>query len=294
MEFSRFVIDNELGSIESDYSFKSLTTIGSGGNIKCVYFPKDIDSLRKAYKYIKDNNLMHFIIGNGSNILPSDNYYEGIVICLKRMKYTMKMLDDGVLVSAFYPTVKLAYDLAECELGDLSFLGGIPGLLGGAIYNNSGAYNDHISNHILCVRYIDTAGEIQEIKNNACAFGYRKSIFHHIEGIIIETLIKVSKIDTKDILEKRKKSRLLSQPLNHKSMGSIFRNNPLIPSWQIIDGLGMRGFKIGDAAVSMKHTNFIINLGDAKSQDILSLIELIEKRSKLELGIELFREITVI
>ena len=85
-----------------------------------------------------------------------------------------------------------------------------------------------------------------------------------------------------------------SQPVKSKSMGSVFKNNPLIPSWKIVDALGLRGFQIGGAAVSQKHSNFIINLGNASAKDIISLIELIETRSRLELGISLVREIEVI
>jgi len=294
MDFNTFIEANDLGNVDNGVSFKSLTTIGTGGLIKHVYYPKNIDSLARAYKFIIDNNLKHLIIGNGSNILARDNFYDGIIICVKKMPSYLKINDDYIIASAFYPTIKLAYDLAEKRLGDLSFLGGIPGLLGGAIYNNSGAYNDNISNHILNVKYIDTAGKIIEINNEECAFGYRKSRFHFIEGIIIEAKLNISHIETMDILEKRRRARQMSQPLNTKNMGSIFKNNPLIPSWKIIDALNMRGFQIGNAIVSSKHTNFIINLGDATSSDILNIIELIEKRSKLEFGIDMIKEITIV
>lgn len=294
MDFYELVNNNDLGVIECGVSFKHLTTIGTGGLIKWVYYPKDIKSLAIAYRYIIDNNLKYFIIGNGSNILASDNYYNGIVICVKKMKYNIEINEDHIVVSAFYPTIKLAYDLANKELGDLSFLGGIPGLLGGAIYNNSGAYNDNIKNHIIEVKYIDTKGVIQIINNEECAFGYRNSRFHYIEGIIIEAKLRITKCETIEKLEKRKKARQMSQPLNSKNMGSVFRNNPLIPSWKIIDALNLRGFQAGDAVVSSKHSNFIINLGNATSSDVLNIIELIEKRSKLEFGIEMIKEITLV
>ncbi len=294
MNFAAYVIEHGLGSVESKYTFKELTTIGCGGKIECVFFPKDIESLRRAYKFIKENNLKYFILGNGSNILASDLYFSGIVICVKKMKYSYDYKEDKIRVSAFYPTINLAYDLASKELGDLSFLGGIPGLLGGAIYNNSGAYNDNIANHLVEVKYIDTAGNIQVLEKNMCDFGYRSSVFHYIEGIIIEATLLVEKKETKHLLDARKKQRQLTQPLEAKSMGSVFKNNPLIPSWKIIDALHLRGFRIGDAAISAKHTNFIINMGNAKSSEILSLIELIETRSRLEFGIQLVSEITII
>ncbi len=294
MNFIHFVVEQDLGSVESRCSFKELTTIGCGGEIECTYFPKDIPSLQKAYNYIKLHNLRYFVLGNGSNVLASDHFYPGIVICLKRLPYSYEKKENTIVVSAFYPTIHLAYDLAKEELGDLSFLGGIPGLLGGAVYNNSGAYQDNIANHIIEVKYIDTAGNIQTIPKELCAFGYRSSIFHYIEGIIIEVTLEIERIATKEKLDKRKKQRQLTQPLEAKSMGSIFKNNPLIPSWKIVDALHLRGFKIGDAAVSAKHTNFIINLGNATSNDILSLIHLIETRSRLELGIILSSEITIL
>ena len=294
MNFIEYVNENDLGKIECDKSFKELTTIGCGGDIEILYYPENIDSLQKAYKFIKQKNLKYFVIGNGSNVLAKDAIFDGIVICLKKLKYTYKLLDNKIEVSAFYPTITLAYELAKKGLGDLSFLGGIPGLLGGAIYNNSGAYNDNISNHIINVKYIDTAGNIKILSKNDCGFSYRYSIFHDIEGIIIEATISVDEIETMEILEKRKKTRQLSQPLNCKSMGSVFKNNPLIESWRVIDALHMRGFGIGDAQVSMKHTNFIINMGNASSNDVLSLIELIENRSRLEFGIILSSEITIL
>lgn len=294
MNFSNYVLEEELGSVESKYTFKELTTIGCGGSIECVYFPKDIESLQKAYRFIKENNLRYFILGNGSNVLASDTFYAGIVICLKKLTSEFEVHDNLVTVGASYSTVSLAYDLSNLGLGDLSFLGGIPGLVGGAIYNNSGAYKDNIGNYVYEVRYIDTQGNIQSVSQSMCAFGYRSSIFHYIEGIIIEVTLKVEKKETKDLLEKRKKQRQASQPLEAKSMGSIFKNNPLIPSWKIVDALHLRGFRISDAAVSAKHTNFIINMGNAKSSDVLNLIELIETRSKLEFGIQLISEITYI
>ena len=180
------------------------------------------------------------------------------------------------------------------EIGDLSFLGGIPGLLGGAIFNNCGAYNQEISSNLIDISYINSNGLIVNISNKECGFGYRKSIFHYIDGIIISARFKIKRIDTKEILEKRRKERLLSQPLDTKNMGSIFKNNPLIPAWKIIDSLGLRGFRIGDAAVSSKHANFIINMGNASSLDVYNLIDLIKKRSENEFGIKLISEVSYV
>lgn len=294
MDFTQYVYKNDLGQISIDKSFKDLTTIGCGGKIQTLYYPKNIDCLIRAYKFIKKNNLKYFIIGNGSNILASDLDYKGIVICLKKLPYFYKHKDDYIIVSAFYPTIKLANDLADLGLGDLSYLGGVPGLLGGAIFNNAGAYNKTISDDLISIKYIDTSGSIKNITVDKLNLNYRSSVFHYIEGIIIEAKIRVKKVQTKDLLILRKNKRQETQPLEYKSMGSVFKNDNLIPSWKIIDSLNLRGFRIGDAQISTKHTNFIINLGHAKSSDIINLINLIQTRSRLEYGIELIPEITIL
>lgn len=294
MSFDEYVKTNNLGKIEKNKSFKELTTIGTGGIIETLYYPFDIPSLQKAYKFIKDNKIKYFILGNGSNVLASDSYFDGIVIATKKLPSYINYFDNYIVVSAFYPTMKLALELSNRGLGDLSFLGGIPGLLGGAIYNNSGAYNEAIGDSIISVTYIDTSGKIRTISSLFCAFGYRRSIFHFVEGIIIKAKISVSKVETKEKLKERQEKRALSQPLGFKSMGSVFKNNPLIPSWRVIDSLGLRGFRIGGAMVSSKHTNFIINTGEATSSEIISIIELIETKASLEFGIKMIKEITLI
>ena len=294
MMFVDFVNDNHLGKVKKS-SFKELTTISVGADILYLYIPNSVTSLIKAYKFVNDNNLEYIILGNGSNILASDNEYKGIVFSLRDLDYYYKFENDNTIeVSAFYPSNKLSIDLMNNEIGDLSCLVGIPGLLGGAIYNNSGSYKDSISDSLISVDYINTSGEIIRINNKNCAFGYRRSIFKYIKGIIISARFHIRHEDTKNIVNLKLKRRMESQPVKSKSMGSVFKNNPLIPSWKIVDALGLRGFQIGGAAVSQKHSNFIINLGNASAKDIISLIELIETRSRLELGISLVREIEVI
>ena len=294
MTFITYIIDNALGDIEYNKSFKDLTTIKCEGKIKWMYYPNSINSLRKAYKYIVQNNIKYFIIGNGSNTLCISDYFDGVVISLKKTERSLDVFEDYIEVSSNYNTISLAYDLAKQKLGDLSFLGGIPGELGGAIYNNSGAYSDNIANHLISLKYINTKGDIIEIKNSMCAFSYRHSIFHHIEGIIISAKFYIKNVETNEILEIRRKKRIETQPLDERNMGSIFKNNSLIESYKIIDLLQMRGYSFNGAKVSEKHCNFIVNSGNAKGKDILFLIELIQKRALLELGISMQYEITLV
>lgn len=294
MNFNNYVLEHDLGIVEINRSFRELTTIGCGGRIDYLYWPKDIDALAKAYAYIHEKGIKYFIIGNGSNVLASDEDFHGIVICLKKLEYGYEIKDDIMTCSAFYPTMKLAYDLAKEEWGDLSYLGGIPGLVGGAVYNNSGAYQKEIKDDLIDITYINTAGSFVSITAEQCHFAYRKSIFHYITGIIVSARFRVKKMKTLPLLLERQRTRKLSQPLECKSLGSIFKNNSLISAWKVIDALGMRGYHIGDAAISVKHANFIINTGHAQTRNIIELIHLIQRRAELEFGIQLVCEISAV
>ncbi len=276
-------------------SFKDITTIGCGGKIKHVYLPKNISSLQNVYKYINKNNLKHTIISNGSNVLASDKFYDGIVILLKNIESSYQIYDNTLICSAFYSSSRLANELAKLKIGNLSFLCGIPGLIGGAIKQNCGAYNDEIRNHLLEVKYINTKGEIVTILNKDLMLSYRYSIFHEIDGIIIEGTFKIEKdVETSSIIKERMFQRNNTQPVGTKNMGSIFKNPSTYKAWEVIDKLNMRGTKKNGATISNKHANFIINEDNSTSEDIFDLINEVKKRSIEELGIKMDCEISII
>lgn len=291
----KFIQENQLGEISKTMSFKNITSIGCGGKIKTAYFPKDIASLCKVIKKCNENQMPYLIVGNGTNILALDKEYEELVIILNKLPYDYKVEDGKIVCSAFYPSPKIAQELCNKQIKTLAFLAGVPGLIGGAVKQNSGAYKEEISDYILSVKVIDEKGEIKEYQAEDLKYAYRKSIFHENREIIIEASFKVEYDENiKNQNEIRKLKRKESQPLNTKNMGSIFKNPGLCFAWEVIDKLGLRGYRINDAAVSMKHANFIINLNHAKSQDVLDLIELIKKNSYYQFGLLLETEINIL
>lgn len=294
MDFYNYVISNNLGEVLLDKSFKDITTINCGGQIRFLYYPFDVKGLCRVFKYINELKIKYFVVGNGSNILASDSFYDGVVIILKKMKYSFRIEGNILECSGFYPTIKLAYDLGDLEYGDLSFLCGIPGLLGGAIYNNSGAYNKCISDDLIDVKYIDKDGLIKTISKKNLNFSYRYSDFHKLDVIIISARFKVFFLNSSDLISYRNNLRRQIQPLEWKNMGSIFKNKVDIKAWEIIEKLNLKGLKKGDAMISKKHGNFIINLGEAKTNDILFLINLIKEKALKELEIQLDLEIKII
>lgn len=261
------------------------------GNVDVVA-PKEFAELIKIYREFIKGRKKFVVIGGGSNTLISDAY-KGTVVLLTSLPYTYEVKKDDIYVSAFYPTNKFALELAMRGY-DYSFLAGIPGLLGGAIYNNAGSYGSNIGDVLQSVEYLNSNGEMITLTKEQLLLEYRYSIFRDIEGIIIGCTLKKreSGLARHNVL-KNLSARKNKLPHN-ASIGSIFKNSKLIHAWRVIDELGLRGYQIGGAAFSNKHANVIINVENASFKDIKSLILLAKKRALEELGIVLEEEITII
>tara|TARA_Y100000996_G_C22474949_1_gene623706 strand:- start:63 stop:983 length:921 start_codon:yes stop_codon:yes gene_type:complete len=273
------------------------TTFGIGGNVACYIMPQTINELKNILIYSTKNELDIFFMGSGSNILVSDNGYDGIIISLKRTFKKIEIKEDGTIISEsgvmLGSMVKKAINKG---IEGMESLAGVPGTVGGALYMNAGAYNHEISNYFESARLLDNSGNEKIYKKSDIKFGYRYSSFPKNE-ILIEAIFKYPKGNPETILKNKKNAsikRKTSQPLNFRSAGSIFKNpNQKYAAGYLIDQSGLKGLAIGGAQISDKHANFIVNKGDAKAQDVLDLINIaratvLEKFNiKLELEIKL-------
>ena len=278
------------GEIKENVDMRKYTTYKTGGIAKLMVFPKNIDSLIKLLKYIKNNNIKHKILGKGSNILFSDDYYDGIIIKLDEFK-NIEIDDTKIIVGAGYSLVKLALQTARLGLTGLEFASGIPGSIGGAIFMNAGAYKSDMGYIVESVKVLTPQLEIKTLSNKEMDFHYRTSfIKKNPDYICLEATINLVKGDRDLILElisDRKRRRLESQPLEFPSAGSVFRNPEGDYAGRLIEEICYKGKRIGDAKVSDKHANFIINIGHAKSEDIKTLISEIKKIIKQKYNIDL-------
>lgn len=256
-----------------------------------MYFPKDIYSLRKIYKYIIKHKLEYFVIGKGTNLVINESYFNQVFINLKHLNDYFYLKDDKVLILSGNISSKIAYHLASLGYSGCEFLSVIPGTIGGAIYMNAGAYDSQMSDIIDSVLVIDNTGHLKLIKNSDCEFSYRKSIFKIQKFIILGATLKLIKVDSKEIpLEKIRhyvSSKKDNQPLNAKSAGSAFLNPNGIQAWKLIDQMGYRGKCIGGAKVSEKHTNFLINHNHASFSDIYNLMLDITYHAKEKYDVDL-------
>lgn len=255
------------------------TTFRVGGRAKILVFPETKQKLIDLITFLKTNKIPFKVLGNGSNILPSDNDYEGVIIKPHLALNNMQVFDEYVNVDAGYSLVRLAYEMIKYELTGLEFLGGIPGTIGGACFMNAGAYNREMKDCLIEVHYLDQDGNLTVSNAKDLQFGYRSSIFQKERPLlIIKALLKLERgngKEIKELLEKRRNRRLLTQPLDYPSAGSTFRNPEGTHAYMLIDKAGLRGKRIGGAMVSEKHCNFIINVGGASSRDIRDLIEFV-------------------
>ena len=265
---------------------------------KCEYliYPKKIKELINLIKYLRTNNIKFIILGNGSNIVLASNNYN-VVIKLDRLNIIL-FNNNTIEAECGVNLVKLLNLCIERGLSGLEFLTSIPGQVGASIKNNTGAFNESISDYITEVKVLDENYNIITLTKDKLNFSYRNSIFKENKNlIIISTTFKLntkSKEEIKNKIIEYKKLRLKNQPYDMPNAGSVFKNPPNNKAGKLIESLSLRGYNIGDAMVSKKHANFIVNKGNATGEDIINLINYINDKVKEKYNIELELEQEII
>ena len=288
-----FTHENKIGDILVNENLKKYNTYKVGGTASYIVFPKNVDKLIELIGFIKKYNIKYKVIGKGSNIVFSSKNFDGIIIKLDKLNDCE--VDDTVIeVGAGYSLSKLAISMTKKGLSGLEFACGIPGTIGGAIFMNAGAYNSDMGYIVESVTVLNNNLEIKKLYNKELNFHYRSSFFQkNKDYVILSAKIILKNGDKKEmleIIEDRKKRRLMSQPLEFPSAGSVFRNTDIAPSGKLIEDCGLKGYSIGGAMVSEKHANFIINSGDATGEDIYNLIKKIKDEVLKKYNVTLLEE----
>lgn len=269
------------------------TTFKIGGNADVFVLPKSEEELIFCIKTAGKCSVPFCIIGNGSNILASDDGVEGAVICLLNMK-GIKISGDTAVVLAGQSLMSFCMTLQRKGLSGLEFAYGIPGTVGGAVYMNAGAYGGEIKDAVVSVRYLDKSGKICVMDKEQMNLRYRSSIFQENGGIILSAEFRLNKDDSDKILERMNEylsRRKEKQPVDLPSAGSTFRRPEGNYAGTLIEKSGLKGKKTGGAQVSEKHAGFIVNTGGAKSRDVVSLIEKIQAKVLNDSGVKLQTEV---
>lgn len=280
-----------IGKIETNVSMKKYTTYRVGGNALCIAYPKNTTALVKLIKYLKNKEVKYKILGNGSNLLFSDNDYNGVLIKLTEFNDIKFLSKNKIRVGAGYNLIKLSLVTAKKGLTGLEFASGIPGTVGGSVFMNAGAYKSDMGYIIETVKVLTPDMKIINLENKEMDFHYRTSFLKkHPEYICLEVVIKLGKGKKEaieEVIKDRRERRLSSQPLEYPSAGSVFRNPEGDFAGRLIEESGLKGEKHGGAMISSKHANFIINHNNAKASDIKYLIELAHDKVKENYNIDL-------
>ena len=316
-------LKNEFPRLEENVLLKNYTTFRVGGLAKYFLRTSDRKELKKAIEKAIKEKIKFVVIGGGSNTLFSSEGFDGLVIVYKivniKERPLIEKIKDGVFkVDAAIPLFSLISEMKN--FSGLEWGIGIPGTLGGAINGNAGAFGESISGSIDNVFALEIKnGEVSEktFNKKECCFGYRTSVFkNNSELLVVSAELKLFKAEEREVGEMIKNNlekRIKKQPKGF-SAGSVFKNycgkieesiinnypelktfsdNENIPAGLLIELCGLKGKQIGDAKISDEHANFIINFGNATSDDVISLINLIKKSVKEKFLVDIQEEIKI-
>lgn len=288
-------VGKNIGLLLENEPLSKHTTFRVGGPAQILVRPNSKVSLVETMNLIKKYHLPFKVIGRGSNLLPSDRLFEGVIVkCDKGLDY-IEVNGTQVTVGAGVSTILLANKVAKMSLTGLEFISGVPGSVGGAIYMNAGAYNREIKDILVKALILTETGELKWLSLEEMEFSYRQSIMQRQKDwTVVEAVLQLEQGNYDEIMElmrKRKVRRIESQPTNLPSAGSTFRNPLPHYSWKLIEDSGLRGVRIGGAEVSTKHCNFIVNIGGATATDIYNLILHVQEVVYEKYGVELHPEV---
>lgn len=280
---------------EKNILLSSLSAFKVGGIASYIAYPKNEYELSKCVCGAKQLAVRFEIIGNASNVLFSDNGYDGIIICTKKMTF-VSSYETHITAQCGVRLSTLSSLARDNSLSGLEFAYGIPGTAGGAIAMNAGAFGGEMSDVVISSRAINIyTGEIVTLDAQSHNFAYRKSIYTDEKSLICTLINLELKQGNKEDIDAKMKANAITrrdkQPLDLPSCGSYFKRPDGYIAAKLIDDLGLKGLSVGDAMVSEKHAGFIVNVGKATATDILKLEDIIKEKVFKEYGIELSREV---
>lgn len=273
------------------------TSFRIGGGAEVMAFPKNGEEVKALVKTSELLDIKYYILGAGTNVLAPDDGIPGLVICLKDAMDGMERQGDNCIsVAAGVTMSRAAVFAAGLGLSGLEFAHGIPGTVGGGVYMNAGAYGGEICDVCQSVQVLTADGEIATYSREEMAFSYRYSRLESDGGIVLQvtfSLIPKPESEIRRTMQELLAKRKASQPLDMPSAGSAFKRPVGGYAAALIDQAGLKGFRIGGAAVSEKHAGFVVNLGGATSADVQKLLAAVSDKVFEKSGIRLEPEVRI-
>ncbi|MBI2437144.1 MAG: UDP-N-acetylmuramate dehydrogenase [Candidatus Magasanikbacteria bacterium] len=307
----------KFGKVKLDEPMSKHTTFKIGGPAKYFVIVDDTDKLVELLKFLDGEGEDYILLGGGSNTLMRDEGYRGVVVKIQNSsRFNRNKIQNSLVeISAGCSTVATAQETIKAGLTGFEWGVGVPGTIGGAVRGNAGIPSGEMKDNLLkCEVYRD--GEILELSNAECEFGYRDSIFKHNTDVILRVWLKLEQGTNIDLQKKAFEyidHRNKTQPKGFTA-GCVFKNVPCktldakilekipqeyiekgkIPAGWLVDQVGMKGAEQGKAKVSEVHGNFMMNMGGARAQDVCDLVEKVKEKVYTRYGIELYEEVQII
>ena len=283
--------DIEINSPMSEYIYFKV-----GGPADILLNPRIKEQVVNTIKLCKENNVPYIIIGNGSNLLVKDGGIRGVVIKLSGLD-NISTECDTITAESGALLADVSKKALKYSLKGFEFACGIPGSVGGAVFMNAGAYDGEISHVIDKAEILDENQEIKVLNKDELKLGYRTSAIMEKGHIVLSATFKLAKSNHEEIksrIEELTKKREEKQPLEYPSAGSTFKRPEGYFAGKLIQDAGLKGFTLGGAAVSDKHSGFVINKGGATAKDVLDLIKHIQSEVKSKFEVELHPEVRIL
>jgi len=284
------------GRVIFDAPMRRYTSMRVGGPADTLFFPRDVEELGRVIRHARKKSIPVTILGKGTNVIVRDRGLRGWVVSLTQGMRGIRSEGETLEAEAGLPLQRLVQYAIQKALTGLEAFYGIPGTVGGGLAMNAGAWGTEMKDVVASIAFMNDKGEIVERSRSRLRFHYRKLSFP-ASWMIVRGRFQLKRGNREKILDRVNDYmtiRRMKHPLDYPSAGSVFKNPKEGPAGEIIEELGLKGFRRGRAMVSDRHANFIINLGKATAEEILGLIEHVEERVFEGKGISLEREVKVV
>lgn len=273
---------------------KEHTTFRIGGPADYFVIPTEVEEIQKVVQLCQECQVPYYIVGNGSNLLVADKGFRGVVIQIYKGMNQLTIEGNQIIAQAGCSLSQIAVEAWKAELTGFEFAAGIPGTLGGAVRMNAGAYGGEMKDVLESVEILTSDGKIQWLTNEEMKFGYRSSVVEEKDGIVLRAVIRLTKgkcSEIKAVMDDLRERRVSKQPLEYPSAGSTFKRPEGYFAGKLIQDAGLKGFCVGGACVSEKHSGFVINTGNATAADVIELMNRVNEIVTDKFGVSLEPEV---
>lgn len=270
------------------------TTFRIGGPADYFVMPSDVTDVKAVIELCEQEKVPYYVVGNGSNLLVGDKGFRGVIIQIASNMNQLQADGEVITAQAGCSLAQIAGKALDEELAGFEFAAGIPGTLGGAVRMNAGAYGGEIKDVLESAVVLTKEGKVMELSANEMEFGYRTSIIERTGWTILGGKIRLHKgkrEEIKAVMDDLRERRVSKQPLEYPSAGSTFKRPKGYFAGKLIQDAGLRGFRVGGACVSEKHSGFVINIDHATATDVVSLMEQVDEKVRAQFGVGLEPEV---